>query len=282
MSSIPDNLKGGISSLPSSVKPVQSAASGAKIGDTLGAGIGTLVPCVTNANASLSVTPTSGGGGGGGSYPANPLVSSILIQGGKISYDSNASVMIFSPASISSIYVSSVNGQPIGGGGGGSNTPNPVVSTLTFSKGDETTNTNGTLLMNTLLAVRDPNVLSPQNFNFQFATSNNTNAYPSFYQNYLSTFNGISIWAPDSNVINTGLITIASSVDGRSAIVAQSANGALSTLSILADTVQVPNNLQVSTINGNVPALTSAKQNDIAQLFNNLFLANPSLSTIVI
>jgi hypothetical protein len=39
--------------------------------------------------------------------------------------------------------------------------------------------------------------------------------------------------------------------------------------------------LTVSSINGNVPALTSGQVLDIATLFNNLFTANPLLSTII-
>ena len=148
-------------------------------------GIATLVPCVTNASASLSATPTTGGGGGGGGITPNPVFSTVTTQldanfGGSAScYGLTVNSALGTPATlvagangvlsisngancsfltncgnisnganavtISSINVSTINGAAPGGGGS-------IPANLTVS---------------TLIAANATNVLNGNNPNLQ-------------------------------------------------------------------------------------------------------------------
>lgn len=79
MSAIPSGLIPGKSTLVSAPLGVLPTASGTALGDPLVAGTQTLVPCLTNANPSLTLFG-SGGGGGGSNYPPNISVSSINVN----------------------------------------------------------------------------------------------------------------------------------------------------------------------------------------------------------
>lgn len=144
---------------------------------------------------------------------------------------------------------------PASGGGGGGAGPNPVVSTLTFAQGDITEgNGPGSINMSFALNVRDLAVSTPQNYSFQFATAQDPTQYSPDIAAYQSTMNVFQIWGPSASQADTGNVLFTTDVLGRSAITALKAAGGLSTLAILADTVQMPTDLQVSSINGVAPS----------------------------
>ena len=137
-----------------------------------------------------------------------------------------------------------------GGGGGGSNNPNPVVSTLTFSEGDNMSGsiTDGMIFISSILSILDLNVPSPQNNNYQFITNQLQSAFPAIVSQYQSTLNQFSLWGPSANQTDTGNLSISSDVLGRSLIYATNATGNLSSIAILADAINVPTGINVSSI----------------------------------
>ena len=137
-----------------------------------------------------------------------------------------------------------------GGGGGGGSNPNPVVSTLTFSEGTNISGniTDGMIFISSILSILDLNCPTPQNNNYQFITNQLQSAFPAIVSQYQSTLNQFSLWGPSANQTDTGNLSISSDVLGRSLIYATNATGNLSSIAILADAINVPTGMNISSI----------------------------------
>ena len=111
----------------------------------LASGSTTVIPMLTEAGPTQPYfAPASGGGGGGGG--ANLVCSTLTVA---------------NSASISSIFVSSVNGQPVGGGGGGGG-----GASISSSGAYVLCSTNGVLVMGNLPGAGTPDI--------QIGDANNT------------------------------------------------------------------------------------------------------------
>jgi len=134
---------------------------------------------------------------------------------------------------------------PASGGGGGGAGPNLSVSTLSFPSGDEVSQ--GVINMSTVLSINDPTTAVVQDF--KFVTNDSYNALSSFMT---STINDFYVNGPGGDGAN-GQLLLAAGPDGRAVIWCNNAASLNSTLSIVADNVIIPSNIQVSSINGAVP-----------------------------
>jgi hypothetical protein len=181
-----------------------------------------------------------------------------------------SSISLLAPTSISSLTVSSINGAVPGGGG--SVGPDLNVSTLSFPLGNQTTA--GAINMISSLAFNDAN--TPVIQDIIFFTNYPVSTRPALSP-YVSTVNVIQVNGPGGDGA-TAELKIGGSADGRSLIASLNGDGNPSTLTVLADSVNMPTNLNVSTINAG--SLSTLAIGGSVAIFNDLACSAISTNSI--
>lgn len=142
--------------------------------------------------------------------------------------------------------VSSINGQaPFGSAG-----PNPVVSSISFPLGNATTG--GVINMLSNLSINDSSTPVLQDYQFYTNLQNVGGGLWENISSFVSSPNVFQVNGTGGDGAN-GILAVIGGADGRNAIAATNGFGTPSTLTLVADPVVIPGNLQVSSINGAAP-----------------------------
>jgi hypothetical protein len=149
--------------------------------------------------------------------------------------------LIADGVNISSLNVSSINGATPGGGGALS--PDITVSTLTFPRSNQVSR--GVINISSLLTVQDTS--TPSTAQFFFAANNTENIFSGGFHNSFLMYSPADVTR----------VALSASQDGNGYLSAFNNLGSTSALYISCAVVNVPGNLNVSSINGVIP-LTGA------------------------